>query len=1313
MRLQRLRLQGFKSFRDPTLLEFSPTGITMVIGPNGCGKSNIVDAIRWGLGLQSPRQLRGESMQDVIFNGTHHAAAVHRSEVNLLFDNQEKRCPARYHNLQSIEVSRRIYRGEGSLYQINRENCRLQDIRELLMDSGVAEGAYGIVEQGRIAQLIAASPAERRLFLEEAAGISRYKHRRSEAERKLGSTAETLLRVHDLLREIIQQRDALASQRQEAQRYRQLRQQRQALERAILIVQHRQLQQEQTRLTTQRETAAAECQQLDANLNVASQALRTAETGHQEGLETLRAREKATFAGEHELQQQRNRLQLLTQKQQYAQQQQQQEHLARQTLQKQHAEQAQLVAEASAKREPLLVEQTKHNTAFQEAQKQHETTENTWRNALNEVETAKARETSQRQAWEQTASRIQLLQAQLPTWQERLSTLETKINALNAEAQTIETRRTQHEENLRTQQILLRKHQETRKTAEHEEETTRSTLHHASEELTRWNQRHAVLASQQKTFATLLAKKTPRTSTTDAWTWLAQAPQRQAEVLGSLAELLRLDSQTLTRYGPFLAADLDILVLHRQTSLWPLAEALWQAGIRGVKLWALPPEAISQQTTPQKVTTQKVTPSLATLPEQDAPAPEKQPERLAERLTAANATITTRLFGHLRLHPALHGARPEDLSTTALPTSPQPAGAAASQEAQETDWIDSHGRYHLDHRGVLTLGGSSSTTLQALTLRAENERCQQEAEAAAKSQKHWQERHSTAKEAHQRAKTGVENAKQAISAAERALNELQTEAVRQQDAHTHLDRLRTQWLEQQQQLNHEKQEAQTNLAEWKETQTAQHRTLSTRAAELHQARETEKRAQDALQRCRQALSASQIRKEQAATELRYLAQQEQFLRRAHNETNQRLEALQPRLETAQRTLHEQETQIRTLHTSVSEAEKALEEARAQQHTCQQDQQQRQQQLEAQRRQIGHWRRERETAQQRAHRLELQLRAIETRLTPLEEALEAEPETTPEAPPEAISDRKDATLEPHPGEAPQDSIRTESADPHLLIPSAEDTPKDPARTESVSEPEALATRLDLASAAANRQLKAWQIDLQAVKADLLALEPTVNLAAEAEYQRAAKRCTELEEQRSDLEQASTDLRRSMDHMDLESSERFRATFDAVNVHFGQLFPQVFEGGRARLVLTEADSPLTTGVDIEAQPPGKELQRMSLLSGGEKSLTAIALVFAFFKHRAGPFCLLDEVDAALDAANVTRFARLLQAMSEEVQLIVITHNRRTMEVGKLLYGITMEEAGVSRLISTRWAEDAASSTAADADPGVTPLHPDEAASAQVAS
>ncbi|MBV7414589.1 AAA family ATPase [Aeromonas sp. sif2433] len=1111
MRLKLIKLAGFKSFVEPTRIELS-ADMTAVVGPNGCGKSNVIDAVRWVLGESSARHLRGENMTDVIFNGSLNRSPHGRASVELVFDNPHNRVPGEFGRFSEISVRREVLRDGTNHYQINGQKCRRKDVTDLFLGTGLGPRSYAIIEQGTVSRLVESRPADLKLFMEEAAGVSRYKERRRETEQRIRHTQENLERLGDIRGELGSRLDHLKAQAETAERYKQLKGRSRAA-RAELIGS------ELWALETRLGEAKAELSQAEQAL-AALDAKRTQDEGRHVSLSVARQEAQAEQA---------NR--------------QQQIFLGGQAiarLEQQQLHQTELGRDWQVRRQALgeRIDGIKTQLASQ----QEQLTDGTLRGELESARLEQCEQLLTGQQTQRLTASEQLEQARLrqQEWQQQLGQLQGRLNQTRAQVNGLQ------ELQAKTRLARLKLEDEQAGPLGGESDDLQPRLDALAAELELARARHAELDEQwQAAVAGHEALK-------------AQRGQQGGLVRELEARLTTLD-QILGEQmqGATLADRLQVApewaqALDKVLGRWLTAQPADECNLEQSGLWIGPAHPAVPGTLAAQLAGEHIPAFLNAI-------------WLVESREAALARQAGLAAGESLLTPAGDWFGP--------------------------NWAD------------LGQGGALGT----LALLGERER-------------------------------------------------LHTELAASQQALVQLD-------------------AQLGAAD------------ATRA-QLHAAFELAKRTlrerEQQWQQLREAWSLQQGQRQERLQRLGLLGEELLRLDREQADEAQRLERALQQLELDEARLMELQEQGEPLAEAlllaqerVSQAERALEEARARRE---------QQQAHCQR-----WQLEQQNLRQLIALREQELARLGLELAELKApgdtpGQDLSPLLTEQRNLEAqqlACHQRLAELERQLTELEQ----ARSADHKQLVTLQEklaqlrlERERNLTRRQGLHEQfEELGVRLvDLDQAvliAADRGKLRQEIQTLETQVEALG---AINLAALEEYEAAKTRSTYLENQCQDLEQALETLSQAIKRIDKETQIRFRDTFDKVNEDLKSLFPKVFGGGSAWLELT-SDDLLEAGVSIMARPPGKKNATIALLSGGEKALTALALVFAIFRLNPAPFCLLDEVDAPLDEVNVGRFCSLVKEMSSTVQFVYISHNKVSMEMAEQLIGVTMQEPGVSRIVS----------------------------------
>jgi chromosome segregation protein len=1253
MRLERLEISGFKSFSDRSELAFDQ-GVTAIVGPNGCGKSNVADAITWVLGEQSAKSLRGDKMEDVIFSGSDARKPGAAAEVRLrlaglplpprpgtpaedLDGLEEFHAPADTGHAngnghaaahleefaqaftRDVEVTRRLYRSGESEYLIDGEVCRLRDVHELLMDTGLGAKAYAIIEQGKIGMILSSRPADRRQLIEEAAGITKYRSRRRAAELKLEAAQQNLVRIDDIVFEVEKQRGTLKRQAAKARRYKRLRDEYRRWEQVLFARRYRELaagiEGSLAKLGVSREREAAAAARVgEVETELGRLRLSQAEADHRAAAirEGAHARELDINRRQQQIEFNRHQAETLSVRGTEIDAEILDLEARRAPAQVAMEQRRGAQADAERSRDEAADVMTTANAAYAAAQQQIERLDANLEAARQSVYMSLNSVMAVRHVLEHTA-------AQHERVGETLGKLDVEEDDLRREEERAVAERTLAMEALsRTQEALesIRLQHASRKSAlasaraEHEER--------AREVRTREQD----LAAVEARLASLQELATSRADFGDAARMVLVQANGHVAQQGAVADYIDVDRRYERAVEACLGDLLEYVIVERhdqaaaglslvrQHDAGRCGFVVVDSGSNGYhprEMLRVPgivavADVLHVQG-PHAVTIQKV------LPEAYVADTFEQAVSFSRQTTAPIATLDGDVFRGP--HLVTGGAKVESRGILAT--------RREIKDLAERVTVD---------RDQLVRLAADVARLELTIAEATS------AIAGLQAEEHAQEKAIVAHEA-QRDRADEESArlsrKAEVIAVERRSAEEERAALeaRRADADASIVRLDTEQRSAEERLG----DAQRTLAVAREAAGA----LAGQAAEA-------RASHAALVERAAALGAEVQRLEEGARELEMrIAAHHAELQQTHT----RRESLLQAIVDGQRTLDED---IRTLVVTRDELRAADEHAGGLRTS-----------VDAQDAVIRAARGALETIRSEATDLEVERATAQSDLTHLAqtcmdavqmslddvlievEQMEQAGQTTPDA--AAIS-----AEEPDP-EADEEAVAV-SGD----IPVVEAQPEPPPA--SMTAEEAI-TRL---------------------KAKIDRLGP-VNMMAIEQFDELEQRHVFLTTQRRDLVESIAQTSQAIARIDETTKVRFNEAFTAIQANFQVTFGTLFGGGRAGLTLLDENDPLESGIDIVASPPGKRLQSVMLLSGGEKALTAIALMFAIFRYKPSPFCLLDEIDAPLDDANVHRFIEMLRGMLDRTQFILITHNRQTMEIANRLYGVTMEEPGVSKLISVQ--------------------------------
>ena len=1167
MVLKSLILQGFKSFPDRTEIKFLG-GMTAIVGPNGSGKSNISDAIRWVLGEQSSRSLRGAKMEDVIFSGTAKRGPVGFAEVSLILDNSTGvfRSP-----FTEIMVTRRYYRSGESEYYLGKKHCRLKDIRELFMDTGLGRDGYSSIGQGRIDEILSLKSEDRREIFEEAAGITKFRVRKEEAERRLAATEENLTRIRDLYDELTRQLEPLERQAEKAEQYLALKSELRVLEVSLWLRQLNRLKADADKLSRDAEACRVQLEQAKtAQEQLYSRADRLTGELHEidREIDALRAslRESERNAAEQE-----SRIAVLRANIENAQ----------RNIERVQAERAErekqaesLDAQLTARKTRVDALETEKNGLqdalsalnAEKAAQQAQTDA-----ALRDLEEAERRREDARNALHELALGRTAAQSGLSGMDDRQVSLRRECESAEAQLRDAENEQQDMDTRARNSGEALKEKQ----TALYEAD---AALRQAQSALTDAENRAAMLHDMQRDF--------------EGFSRSVKSVMQQASrgglsgVHGPVSSLISTESRFVTAIDTTLGASASSIVVETAENGKKCIEYLRRTD--GGRATFLPLDTIR-------------------------PAFLRESGLERERGCCGTADSLVRF-------EEKYGAVVRNLLARTVVCENMDAALALARSRGHRFRIVTLDGQVIQSGGAMT-GGSASRGTGALARAG---------------------RLKAAEEQVQHCKSALTDAENRLKEAEKQQKNYETAASEQS-------------------------EAMRREAEQQAALTAactQHRVLldsvRARCEELSQQRQ---RMDEEKQRGADALASFEERQAQAENRLKEAEERVQTCREAQMQQHSNAEQLDARLSEARNALARTDAALESEKRALSQMQTLKDEL----HAGLSGTQESVARLKEETRRLDGELHDAQTAREQAEALTHSTQEKLTQAGEKREQLEArqnEARRDAQNANEQILglERESARLENRVGQ-----LKAEER--QILDRMWENYELTPTPAESIAEP------LDDPAAARERA--------HALRTQLRALG-SVSTDAVEEYRRVRERCTFMGEQKDDLEQAQRELYKVIDRLTVNMKEIFASEFAKLNVLFGQTFREIFGGGHAEITLADTSDILSCGIDIRVSPPGKAVKTITLLSGGEKAFVAIALYFAILKLRPTPFCVLDEIEAALDDVNVQRYAKYIRKLTDFTQFIVITHRRGTMEEADMLYGVTMQEQGVSKLLMLNLAE-----------------------------
>ena len=1184
MRLKKLYIHGFKSFADRVEMTFEH-GVTGVVGPNGCGKSNISDAVRWVLGEQSARQLRGSKMEDVIFNGTEKRRRMAYCEVTLTFDNEDRSLPSDY---TEVAVTRRVFRTGESEYLLNGAACRLKDVVDLFRDTGIGRDGYSIVGQGRVGEILSQKSEDRRQVFEEAAGIVKYKARKSEAEKRLDNTEQNLSRIADIISELESRLEPLRLQSEDARKYLAMREEQKRLDLNVFLIRSERYQEKiaELRLTAEnmRETLAQNEREQQA-LNERRESVQNQLSEREERAAELRESLQALI---QEVEAQEGQANVLR------------ERLAASRREQARVEDEKRAAEEGETGMRRRIETLEGEIAREgEAVAAREERQAALDRALEEAETAAARLETEAEDAKERVIRFMNDMGDVKSEQARLTALgeaiDRQLTSLSAGA----------EEDSRVTADLTRAVEDAEGVWDEENDRLKALneaareiserTRRAGEEYERLTAESQKLLSIKQELGSRLKLLTEMQRDYEGYNLSVKQVLMEAErrggagVHGIVASILHAPQRLERALDMVLGGTLQNVVVDRDEDAKAMIEYLKRN--RYGRATFLPISSIRGRTLD-----------------------------MGERRVLSMPGCVGLASEMVTYDPIYRGIVENLLGRTVI-----------AEDLNSGIAIQRAGRYQfrlvtLDgdvmHSGGSMTGGSVQSRMTSLLSR------EREITESAENMKKLTEKLA---QAQNQLRKGEEE--RAALKKERAqlFDDVHQQEIAVTRAEDHLARAR-------EELNgHTGRAARVNEAR---AQLAEQKAeILSQLDALGQRRETTEDEGEALRKKAQALQTSLSEKRVALNAQRQEVGDARVAlataKRGFEALKQDLVRLNAQKGDAARVLAEAAESLLALACRLKADEEALttEEGR----------------LELARRGLNGAREDFQRADESRLKAQTELKEISESAERLRVATEEFTDRSHRA--EMALSRAENDLEQMTARIWEDyQLTYEGAEPF----------RDP----------------DFKLAESEKRLNT-------LRAAIRAMGP-VNVSAMDEYRETSERYTELSAQRDDLERAKNDLMGIISELTGKMETQFRAQFEQLDVYFRQTFTELFGGGRAELRLEDPKDALNTGIEIVAQPPGKKLQMLSLLSGGERALTAIAILFAMLKLKPTPFCILDEIEAALDDANIDNFAEYLQTYSTKTQFVVVTHRKGTMSRCDALYGVAMEEKGVSKLMSVKLAD-----------------------------
>ena len=1180
MKIQRLSIIGFKSFMDKLVIDFPP-GISGVVGPNGCGKSNIVDAIRWCLGEQSPKQLRGRQMEDVIFGGAGSYKSLGMAEVSLLFENGHAPVPGQFSQSPEISVTRRLYRSGESEYRINNSPCRLKDIQELFMDTGLGNRAYSIIGQGRIGAILEQRPEETRIMLEEAAGITKYRKKVEISQRKMDQTESNLQRVEDILGEIERQMRSLKRQAAKARRYKAISEEIRKLELVLNANAYHQLEEAagarkkstDTLLQEELEKAAelsnheAGLESLGMDLDEKDRSLSELRSSHERLLERVHKKESLIDSLAREMKMQEELEERLNAER---------EHIEERLL---HLQEERSGIDTRIREIRNRFEELEGNISVveQRCESKRKTLKEI-REEYERVKTVISKELSNETGLNHESQILSNMLGKMTDGRSRLEREQEEVQARMDKTLTASQRKIAERELLQDhlQELNEALEEKARQCEELEKHKAalQSELHSAEKELNACQTRLSSLETLASNFEgykqgvrTIMKAKDLEIS-------------RQGKIMGLVADVLRVDSRYEQAVEAVLADQLQYVIVETQDD-GKLAIDYLKGKAKGRS-------------------------SFVPLKE---------------------------LNGNGNGHSRSHNAYPLLRDLIEVPEDYRPLLDALFSDTMVVNNLDEalsawrgNGRNQclvtlegdmVDRRGIISGGKQTHAGIGILTRKRELAELRGKGKRFESAVDSLREKMALMTERMQHEKQALEDEREEKWSCQDKINELDKTVFQLSQELDNLERLS-------ERITQELKAKDTEEKKHKERLLEIERAVLQCKAKRKEEEEWIRRKQVDLQEYEKGYEAIREELNRLKTDYRILQEEERGLLREKERLVQYAEEAGERIE--------------QIGTDIATGRETCTACERKKESLQQERLFLSEELKKSQEGLSLAERERQDVQSRAREMEQGARKVREEMKDLRERI-----TQARMEESEIRFKMDGLVQ---------QVRERF---------------------NLKLPEIYGQYLDEGFSPSDQERELSR------KRELRGRLGEVNLTAIKEHEALKERHEFIQKQKEDLLASIDTLRKTIRKINKTSLEKFGETFREVDEKLKEIFPILFSGGTASLKLTDEEHPLESGVLVEVRPPGKKLSHMGLLSGGEKALVAMALLFAIYMIKPSPFCLLDEVDAPLDEANIDRFNALLKEIRQHSQIIMVTHNRRTMEIADRLYGVTMERKGISKIVS----------------------------------
>lgn len=1246
MKILRLELHGFKSFKDKTIIQFNQP-ITAIVGSNGCGKSNVVDALYWVMGDMSPKHLRGSSMTDVIFSGTKTTQALDVAEVTLVLERDPEKDPAlppQFQGMDEVQITRRYYRHGESEYFINRVNCRLRDIQEFFMDTGIGAKSYSIIEQGAITRMVAQKPEERRLVIEDVAGITKFKARRAETERKLEQSKLNLQRVDDLVGDLKKQLSSLQRQAEKAQKFKEWSDELRELEIRVAGTEWVARRDRLTKSKDDSVIASAKLTELEHSLETSRTELlqfRESFEALEQELSVLRASRQEQELNVKEVE---GQIQALATKEETLQKRRESDERVQEELQKRGVELEESLAQITLSLGTTEVESSKHSQNIEELRAVIDTVRNDYETLRVEVDNYRRELHLHDLAMTKLSQEIQGDQKQTLSLEDRQGTISEVRQDIEREF-SVKTQEKEGAERLLQEAFAERKDLESQKESidakiqsfDTELGIQTEKMLKAQEDLTRQTLRMNHLQELEKNLEGIGSASR---------SLALYLKDQKGNMTPMIADQIKVPQLLERAVEAALGDSLETIVVNHYSEVQDLLgylKASSDVEAKNARVRFFVRDALPKLN--QTVVSDADLPSDTLAPVDsfysEAPGPDNLVSFAAATPEAARPSMTMERY--LREHPAVVGNLNELLST----------------EGQTVEWASLYNNWWVvrDRDAFENLRPSIDASITLVSLDGDVSHPNgfmdySPVEESEEFGRHLVQRRreleelkisteAKAVELHA-LQVSVEELKKSLSIEKEAYKLLTQRLVALNPGlQKHTDLIRE--LEAQVARLGEKKE---NLAREFDQNSEKLETLKLQLEErntvLIEKTELRKNSEEALSDAQSKLTQVELRIKEKSSELESVQKlYSDVLKQLTSLKTDQAGLLQEKNLSASR-LAQLEADFKEVSLQLDQIQGSREElARSRTELTEKFTHFQAEEIRVDTL-VREQRKTVSTKESDVARFQTELQKEFERLKGLEQDTAVN-----EVEIRNIEDRLVAQYQVKLSELPEEELT------RILAPS------------------------DLEEGL-NPEVNRDKIERLRGKIDRLG---KINMVAMEEYQELASRYEYLYVQRQDLADAIKSLFEAIARIDQESKDRFKESFDAVNAAFQSTFPVMFGGGMAELKLTNPDNLLESGVEIVAQPPGKKLQSVTLLSGGEKALTAVSLIFGIFSIKPSPFAVLDEVDAPLDDTNVGRFNNQVRRMAEASQIIMITHHKKSMESADAMYGVTMEEPGISKVASAK--------------------------------